>query len=396
MKKKNIILNISKEVKFTIVTVFLFFFWNTFSQSNQKFTVILDAGHGGKDPGNSYHGFVEKEIALKTTLKLEKYLKKDDDIKVVYTRISDVFIDLKDRPKKANTIDANLFVSIHCNSVDNPIPSGTETFVMGLARSKGNLEIAKQENSVILLEKNYKQTYKGFDPKNPETLIGLKILQEDYLDRSINLASKIEKNFKNKLHRKSRGIKQTPLWVLDAAYMPSVLIELGFLSNKEEGRYLNSEEGQNNMAEAIALAIIAYKKEYFGTQSNNNYEELPSKKVNKNEMKYSSKNIKSKPSIEKQDLQKQESKTQNYDVVFKVLFATGNKNIKLSPSNFKGLKNVSMTTSNRSLYKYTYGLTSDYNIAKENLKVVKSKGYSSAYIIAIKDGKNISVEEALK
>lgn len=394
--KKNIILNISKEVKFTIVTVFLFFFWNTFSQTNQKFTVILDAGHGGKDPGNSYHGFVEKEIALKTTLKLEKYLKKDDDIKVVYTRKSDVFIDLKDRPKKANTIDANLFVSIHCNSVDNPIPSGTETFVMGLARSKGNLEIAKQENSVILLEKNYKQTYKGFDPKNPETLIGLKILQEDYLDRSINLASKIEKNFKNKLHRKSRGIKQTPLWVLDAAYMPSVLIELGFLSNKEEGRYLNSEEGQNNMAEAIALAIIAYKKEYFGTQSNNNYEELPSKKVVKNEMKYSSKNIKSKPSIEKQDLQKQESKTQNYDVVFKVLFATGNKNIKLSPSNFKGLKNVSMTTSNRSLYKYTYGLTSDYNIAKENLKVVKSKGYSSAYIIAIKDGKNISVEEALK
>ncbi|RDI50292.1 N-acetylmuramoyl-L-alanine amidase family protein [Flavobacterium glaciei] len=388
-------MNISKEVKFTIVTIFLFFCWNTFSQSNQKFTVILDAGHGGKDPGNSYHGFVEKEIALKTTLKLEKYLKKDGDIKVVYTRKSDVFIDLKDRPKKANTIDANLFVSIHCNSVDNPIPSGTETFVMGLARSKGNLEIAKQENSVILLEKNYKQTYKGFDPKNPETLIGLKMLQEDYLDRSINLASKIEKNFKNILHRKSRGIKQTPLWVLDAAYMPSVLIELGFLSNKEEGRYLNSEEGQNNMAEAIALAIIDYKKEYFGTQTNN-YEELPSKKVVKNEMKYSSKNIKTKPSIEKQDLQKQESKIQNSDVVFKVLFATGNKNIKLSPSNFKGLKNVMMTTSNRSLYKYTYGLTSDYNIAKENLKVVKSKGYSSAYIIAIKDGKNISVEEALK
>ena len=210
-------MNISKEVKTTIVTAFLFFCWNTFSQSNQKFTVILDAGHGGKDPGNSYHGFVEKEIALKTTLKLEKYLKKDNDIKVVHTRKSDVFIELKDRPKKANTIDANLFVSVHCNSVKNPVPYGTETFVMGLARSKGNLEIAKQENSVILLEKDYKQTYKGFDPKNPETLIGLKILQEDYLDRSINLASKIEKNFRNKLHRKSRAIKQTPLWVLYAA-----------------------------------------------------------------------------------------------------------------------------------------------------------------------------------
>ncbi|MGZ9736078.1 N-acetylmuramoyl-L-alanine amidase family protein [Flavobacterium sp. GNP002] len=382
--------------KATILALFLFFYSNTFSQSNQKFTVILDAGHGGKDPGNSYHGFVEKEIALKTTLKLEKYLKRDNNIKVVYTRKSDVFIELKDRPKKANSIDANLFVSIHCNSVDNPIPFGTETFVMGLARSKGNLEIAKQENSVILLEKDYKQTYKGFDPKNPETLIGLKILQEDYLDRSINLASKIESNFKNKLHRKSRGIKQTPLWVLDAAYMPSVLIELGFLSNSEEGRYLNSEEGQNNMAEAIASAIIAYKKEYFGMQSNDNYEELPSKKVVENEVKDSSKSTKSKRIIEKQVSQKQESKTQNSDVVFKVQFAAGNKNIKLNPSNFKGLKNVSMTTSNGALYKYAYGSTSDYKTAKEDLKVVKSKGYTSAYIIAIKDGKNISIQEALK
>ena len=389
-------MKILREFKITILALFLFFYSNTFSQSNQKFTVILDAGHGGKDPGNSYHGFVEKEIALKTTLKLEKYLKRDNNIQVVYTRKSDVFIELKDRPKKANSIDANLFVSIHCNSVDNPIPFGTETFVMGLARSKGNLEIAKQENSVILLEKDYKQTYKGFDPKNPETLIGLKILQEDYLDRSINLASKIESNFKNKLHRKSRGIKQTPLWVLDAAYMPSVLIELGFLSNSEEGHYLNSEEGQNNMAEAIASAIIAYKKEYFGTQSNDDYEELPSKKVVENEEKDSSKSTKSKRIIEKQVLQKQESKTQNSDVVFKVQFAAGNKNIKLNPSNFKGLKNVSMTTSNGSFYKYAYGLTSDYKTAKEDLKIVKSKGYTSAYIIAIKDGKNISIQEALK
>ena len=119
-------MNISKEIKTTILAAFLLFCWNTFSQSNQKFTVILDAGHGGKDPGNSYHGFVEKEIALKTTLKLEKHLKKDNDIKLVHTRKSDVFIELKDRPKRANTIDANLFVSVHCNSVKNPVPYGTQ------------------------------------------------------------------------------------------------------------------------------------------------------------------------------------------------------------------------------------------------------------------------------
>ncbi|WP_244199291.1 N-acetylmuramoyl-L-alanine amidase family protein [Flavobacterium psychrolimnae] len=389
-------MKILKQTKIVFILLFLFFTVNIFSQSKTKFIVILDAGHGGKDPGNSYHGFVEKEIALKTTLKLEKLLEKEGGIQVIHTRKSDVFIELKDRPKKANSLDANLFISIHCNSVKNPVPFGTETFVMGLARSKGNLEIAKQENSVILLEKDYKQTYKGFDPKNPETLIGLKILQEDYLDRSINLASKIENNFKNKVHRKSRGIKQTPLWVLDAAYMPSVLIELGFLSNNEEGVFLNSNVGQNKMAQAIATAIIAYKKEYFGIQSGNTYQDTSTKKITENSTENSSKRTKSKLNIEKSVSKKSETRIQNSEVIFKVQFAAGNKNIELNPSNFKGLKNVSVRTNNGSFYKYAYGATSDYNVAKQNLKEVKSKGYSSAYIIAFSDGKNISVEEALK
>ena len=389
-------MKILKQTKIVFILLFLFFAVNIFSQSKIKFIVILDAGHGGKDPGNSYHGFVEKEIALKTTLKLEKLLEKEGGIQVIHTRKSDIFIELKDRPKKANSLDANLFISIHCNSVKNPVPFGTETFVMGLARSKGNLEIAKQENSVILLEKDYKQTYKGFDPKNPETLIGLKILQEDYLDRSINLASKIENNFKNKVHRKSRGIKQTPLWVLDAAYMPSVLIELGFLSNNEEGVFLNSDVGQNKMAQAIATAIIAYKKEYFGIQSDNTYQDTSTKKITENSTENSSKRTKSKLNIEKSVSKKSETRTQNSEVVFKVQFAAGNKNIELNPSNFKGLKNVSVRTNNGSFYKYAYGATTDYNVAKQDLKEVKSKGYSSAYIIAFRDGKNISVEEALK
>lgn len=391
-------MNISKEAKSIIAAIFLFFCWNIFSQSNQKFTVILDAGHGGKDPGNSYHGFIEKEIALKTTLKLEKYLIKDNDIKVVHTRKSDVFIELKDRPKKANTIDANLFVSIHCNSVANPVPYGTETFVMGLTRSKGNLEIAKQENSVILLEKNYKQSYKGFDPKNPETLIGLKILQEDYLDRSIRLASKIENNFANKLKRKSRGIKQTPLWVLDAAYMPSVLIELGFLSNNKEGLYLNSEAGQNDMAEAIASAIIAYKKEYFGTNSfsADNANTVSSDVIEKKNTKHIAKKSTSIISANEEFPKNNSSKSRDSSVIFKIQFAAGNKNIKLNPANFKGLKNVSVVTKNGIFYKYMYGSSTDYSAAQKELKLVQSKGYSSAYIIAIRDGKNISVQEALK
>ena len=373
------------DLKIKIILLFLFLhcYEISFSQPNTKFTVILDAGHGGKDPGNSYHGFVEKEIALKTALKLEKFLV-NENIKVIHTRKTDVFIELVDRPKKANSSHANLFVSIHCNSVKNPVPYGTETFVMGLSRSKGNLEIAKQENSVILLEKNYKQTYKGFDPKNPETLIGLKMMQEDYLDRSIVLASKIENNFKNDLKRKSRGIKQTPLWVLDAAYMPSVLIELGFLSNKTEGKYLNSSSGQEAMAQAIAHAIIDYKKEYFESISysaSKNNDGIKSEKKSTDTVLFS---------------KSKKLPNQNSGVIFKVQFAAGRQKIPLKPANFKGLNNVQVRTSDGFFFKYSYGETSSLAEAKKDLGTVKSKGFSLAYIIAFKDGKNIPVKEALK
>lgn len=356
------------------------------AQSKNKFVIILDAGHGGKDPGNSYHGFVEKEIALKTSLKLEQFLKKHKDIQIVYTRESDVFIPLKDRPRKANSLHANLFVSVHCNSVTNPEPYGTETFVMGLSRSKGNLEIAKQENSVILLEKDYKSAYKGFDPKNPLGMVGLQMLQEDYMNRSIALASKIQNNFVKQLNRKSRGIKQTPLWVLDAVFMPSVLIELGFLSNKNEGLYLNSDAGQSQMAEAIATAIVDYKREYFDDRSTsvtNDDNKSADKEVTKNE-----RNGKGTPSSK--------STNENDKVSFLVQFAAGTRELKLVPSNFKGLKDVSVVATSAKLFNYRYGNTSSYEIAKQNLKVVQDKGYTSAYIIAVKNGQTISLKEALK
>ena len=189
----------------------------------------------------------------------------------MYTRKTDEFIELVNRPKVANRINADLFVSIHCNSVKNFEPEGTETFVMALNRSDMNMEVAKKENSVILLEDNYKKTYQGFDPNKPETLIGLTIKKEQNLDNSIGLASAIQNNFTNNLDRKTRGIKQQPLWVLDAATMPGVLIELGFLSNKNEGEYLNSDEGQTEMARQIANSIINYKREYFNESDNNDY-----------------------------------------------------------------------------------------------------------------------------
>ena len=371
-----------KAIRTLFIFTFLFTAVNLFSQSKHKFIIILDAGHGGKDPGNSYHGYVEKQIALATTIKVENFLKNEKDIEVIYTRKNDVFVELVDRPKIANKKDADLFVSIHCNSVKNEAPFGTETFVMGLSRSNISLEIAKQENSVIFLEKNYQETYKGFDPHNPETVIGINILQEEYLNRSINLASKIENNFINKVNRKSRGIKQAPLWVLDAAYMPSVLIELGFLSNKEEGRFLNSDNGQDKMAEAIANAIISYKKEYFDGVSD--IDKVVVQQVAKPTT------LPAETSIAKEIV------IDTKGILFKVQIAVLSKNVETNSKNFKGLNNVSLNEASGKLYKYTYGNTTDFNEAIKNLEEAKTQGFKTAFLIAYKDGEKITIEEALK
>ena len=341
----------------------LFGFSSVFSQNKKVFTVILDAGHGGKDPGNSYHGFVEKEIALKTVLKVGDFLKKERNIEVKYTRTTDVFIELANRPKVANNAKANLFVSIHCNSVKNEGPHGTETFVMGLSRHDMNLEVAKSENSVILLEKDYKRKYQGFDPKKPETLIGLTMMQEENLNNSISLASGIQNNFTKKLSRSSRGVKQQPLWVLDAAYMPSVLIELGFLSNKTEGKFLNSNDGQTKMARQIADAIIDYKRRYFGTGDSDSYENDSSKT-----------NTKATAS----------KKSDSTDQIYKVQVLASPRKIKLVPSNFKGLKDISYELLNN-LYKYMYGATSDLQEAKKMQLEARKAGFLKAFIVKVKE-----------
>ena len=235
-----------------------------------KFVIVLDAGHGGHDPGNMGNKYIEKDIALNVVLKIGKQLEKNPNIKVVYTRKTDVFIELDKRGEIANKAKADLFVSIHCNSFHTQA-NGTETFVLGLHRNKTNLEVAKKENSVILLEENYHEKYAGYDPNSPESIIGLTLMQEEYLDQSIQLADYIQKSFKNKLKRKSRGVKQAGFIVLHQTVMPSVLIELGFLTYKKEGAYLNSKKGQDEMSKSIVESILEYKKSIDqGTEQNNN------------------------------------------------------------------------------------------------------------------------------
>src|SRR5690554_1085534 len=218
--------------------LFLYFFVAFFllfsaeTEAQKPFTVVLDAGHGGKDPGNTGNGFKEKEIALNIVLAVGKALEKNKNIKVVYTRKTDVFIGLNERGVIANKANADLFVSVHCNGATNVSAYGTETFVLGLHKSNENFEIAKKENQVIFLEDNHEEIYSGFDPNSPESLIGLIIQQEDYLIQSIELASYIQENFTQQLKRKDRSVKQAGFLVLLSTTMPSVLIETGFLTNK--------------------------------------------------------------------------------------------------------------------------------------------------------------------
>lgn len=376
-------MRIIKNIKTCFSILFLLSILNIFGQTGSgKFRIVLDAGHGGKDPGNSYHGFVEKEIALKTTLKVGKFLEQEKDFDVRYTRKTDEFIELVDRPKVANSINAELFVSIHCNSVTNQGPSGTETFVMGLSRTNMNMEVAKKENSVILLEDNYKQTYKGFDPHKPENLIGLKIIQEDNLYSSINLATTIQDNFTNNLSRKTRGVKQQPLWVLDAAKMPGVLIELGFLSNKEEGEYLDSDEGQTEMARQIANAIIHYKKEYFNEPYSQD-EVKPVVKTYKPEPKQQPKEIVD--SVVTKPAETVDPVIPGQGLYKIQLFASSKKK-DLYSNDFKGLRDISFTFENN-LYRYYYGKSYDLEYARKMCNEAKSKGFPSAFIVVFADGK---------
>lgn len=222
---------------------------------------MIDAGHGGKDPGTSGKVTKEKDISLKVALELgsliEKYM---PDVEVIYTRKDNTFVELYDRAKIANKNGAQLFISVHCNAVGNPATKGTETWVMGLHTSKGNLEVSKRENSVILLEDNYEEKYEGFDPNSPESHILFSLYQNAYLSNSLDLAERIETQFKNRVDRNSRGVKQAGFIVLWKTSMPSVLVEIGFLSNETEEMYLSDEYGRTLIASGIFRAVRDYKQ----------------------------------------------------------------------------------------------------------------------------------------
>jgi len=342
------------------------------SSSKKNFVVVLDAGHGGHDSGNRGNGYYEKNIALKIALAIGKILNKHADIKVIYTRKSDKFVKLVDRAEVANKADADLFISIHCDAFTSSRAFGAGTFVLGLHANQRNFEIAKRENSVIFYEEDYEKNYDGFDPNNPESVISLTLMQETYSNQSIEAAATIQKSFVSNLGRKDRTVKQAGFVVLKYTYMPSVLVETGFLTNKKEGSYLNSNKGQNQMANAISKAIINYKKELQkGVVSKQVFDEKPVSKKIKNKKPLSGK-----------------------DIVFKVQLAASKNPIEAKSNNFMGLKNI-IRQKEGSYYKYYFGNSKSYKSIQKEQRKAKKAGFNSAFIVSFKGNQKIKLSSAL-
>lgn len=424
---------------YAITLLVLAFLLSAFSDPGNKkpkdktFVVVLDAGHGGHDPGNLGNGYLEKNIALNIVLNVGKWLEKNPNVKVVYTRKDDSFVDLYVRGQIANKADADLFVSVHCDS-HNSDAHGAGTFVLGLHANKQNFEIAKKENSAIYLEDDYETRYAGYDINSPESVIGFTIMQEEFLDQSIALAKMIQDNFTNKLKRVDRKVKQAGFIVLHQTFMPSVLVETGFLTNKTEGAYLNSGKGQTEMGSAIAAAILDYKNtlngntamEYVKKETANvavatkeeikKPIEVPKKELPKEEMvrvkqvvntlqKPKEVEVKTKESpAETQAVAATESKEEGTDpiefkkksnLIFKVQLFASSKEIPLNSENFKGLNKLTKEPVSN-LYRYMYGSAESYFDAKLLKSNADAKGYTTSYVVAYKDGKRISMDAALK
>ena len=352
-----------------------FFLLNSNSQEIKPLKiVVIDAGHGGKDSGTmgtKRYKTYEKDIALKISLMLGDYIKKNiPEVDVIYTRNDDTFIELRQRTIIANEKNADLFISIHCDGFTNSKASGASVFVMGMSKLKENMDVAIRENSVIYLEDNYKENYDGFDPKSAESYIVFSVMQNSHLTKSINFAEKIEYEFSNRAKRKSRGIKQAPFYVISRANMPAVLIEAGFLTNPKEEDYLNSEEGQSHIASAIFRAFRSYYNEQIDLIS-----------------EFSS--LENKVEI----AQNINDSVQKERVVYKVQIGAYLKSM-LNSRTFNNIKDLEEVFVNGS-YKYYIRCGDDKKFADDMRKNMIENGFSGSFVTAFYKGKQISTKEAL-
>ena len=348
--------------------------------SAKDFTVVIDAGHGGKDPGAlSANGKVrEKDITLKVALLVgESIVKKHPEVKVLYTRKSDVFVGLNDRARMSNKADADLFISIHVNAAENRSAKGAETYTLGVeeARTERNLEIAKRENGVILLEDNHEKTYANFNPNSPESYIIFEYMQSEFVKESIHIAQYVQSNFANDANRLDRGVRQAGFLVLNATSMPSILVELGYISNAEEAKYLASATAQQHLSSCISKAFDRY------------YADL--KKLSDGATH---------PAVSEptEVVEEQPASVPVVDEdapVFKVQFLSSAKKLSKGNQAFKGLTPVDCYY-DKGLYKYTYGASTDYNKILRLKRKVNEK-FKDAFIVAFVKGERIDTKKAI-
>ncbi len=405
-----------------------------------KFTLVIDAGHGGRDAGAVGAISKEKDINLKVALAFGRYVEQNcPSVKVVYTRKTDVFVTLQGRADIANKAKADLFVSIHTNSVEgSKSVRGFQTYTLGMHRAGDNLDVAKRENSVITMESDYKSKYQGFDPNSAESYIMFEYMQDRNMENSVNFAKYIQNSVCSAASRLNKGVHQAGFLVLRETSMPSCLVELGFISNPEEERQLNNGTVQDQMARGLYKAFAEYLKKYSGikaaslapakVENQQVAESRPSKEVKEPKVSQSSseeKDVafvpvspkvdvkaeqksekKAEPKTEKKSEGKVEKKSETEtktepaktlsagQPVFKIQIASGTNKLKPADSRFKGLANVEHTLEN-GVYKYTYGSSTNYNEIYALRKTILDK-FPEAFIIAFKNGEKMNVNEAIK
>lgn len=424
----------AKKILFTIALILSFV--AAAAGANKKFTLVIDAGHGGKDTGAPGAISVEKNINLNVALAFGRYVEQNcPDVKVVYTRKTDVFIPLYERADIANNNKADLFISIHTNALKGVHTArGFETYTLGDGRSHAketNLEVAKRENSVIYLENDYKQHYVGFDPNSPESNIVFEMIQEKNLAKSIDLAKMLQKHVCRDANRPNKGVHQQNLAVLRLTSMPACLIELGYISTPEEEQFLNNKQSLDIMARAIYNAFAEYKNKYdrgitvpfkstsqpLDTTDSDKKEQprtrasvetsadddTPAKRSNEsagNERTEERKSAPSKRNTARQETRRQETRRQtqtaidNSQPVFKVQILVSKKKYKAGDNIFKGLKDVDFYEENGT-YKYTYGASNNYNTVYKTRKEV-AELFPGAFIIAFKNGEKTDVNAAIR
>lgn len=365
------------------------------SAKGKDFVVVIDPGHGGHDPGAVGRRGKEKNINLNVALKVGRLIQNNcNDVKVIYTRKTDVFIPLDRRAQIANNAKADLFISIHTNSVArSKTVRGTETYTLGLHRTEENLEVAKKENSVILIEDNYEQRYAGFNPNSAESYIIFEFVQDKNMEKSVKLATLVQRQFKNTAKRIDKGVHQAGFLVLRATSMPGILVELGYISTPDEERYLLSDAGTTALSNSIYKAFLNYKRENDAPTGRNKIQgrELPEPESKPEEPVAEEQTAEPDTTVEPETVTKEPISAKP---VFKIQILVSDRVLSKGNRQLKGLSPVGYYRE-KGLYKYTYGESTDYNKILRMRRNILPK-FKDAFIIAFKNGEKMNVNEAIK